>query len=121
MRARLDFARVFLPKPRLLILDEPFSSFDIHYTKIASDIIANSKATVLLATHNIEDIGRLTKRLLLLHQGRLVRDIEFEDLSEVGQTEEDGKVLSVTDFVQGLLENTGNKHKQIKKSYAIPT
>lgn len=120
MRARLDFARVFLPNPQVLILDEPFSSFDVHYTKVARDIIAKSKSTVLLATHNVEDIGELTKRIILIHEGHLVRDIEFEDLSEVGRTEKDGKVLSITEFVNGLLERSWQPRNNKGTSYALP-
>lgn len=106
MTARLDLARTLLPSPPLLLLDEPFSAFDIHAAEVARRMVERSRATVLLATHNLADIERLTRRLVLLHEGRLIRDVVFEDLSEVAPTEEGGKALSVAEFVALLLRQS---------------
>jgi ABC-type multidrug transport system ATPase subunit len=103
MAARLDFARVLLPDPPLLVLDEPFGSFDLHFAEEAKKIIRNTAATVILATHNLEDIETITERLILLHRGELIRDVTFTDLSEVAPTHNGKKTLSIVEFVQGLL------------------
>jgi ABC-2 type transport system ATP-binding protein len=106
MTARLDFARVLLPDPPLLILDEPFGSFDLRFAEEAKNIIKKSKSTIILATHNLEDIESITERLILLHHGELIRDISFTDLSEVAPTHVGKKSLSIIEFVQGLLRRT---------------
>lgn len=120
MAARLDFARTLLPEPSLLILDEPFSSFDLHFADEARKYIRESKATVIMATHNLDDIETLTERLLLLHRGELIRDISFNDLSEVAPTHMNKKTLSIVEFVQSLLRRTvstefGNNNSLYKK------
>ncbi|MDO8512255.1 MAG: ABC transporter ATP-binding protein [bacterium] len=106
MVSRLDFARVLLPDPSLIILDEPFGAFDLHFAEEAKEIIMKSKATIILATHNLEDIENMTERLILLHRGELVRDVNFTDLSEVAPTHVGKKTLSIIEFVQGLLRKT---------------
>lgn len=106
MVSRLDFARVLLPDPPLLILDEPFGAFDLHFADEAKEIIKKSKATIILATHNLEDIENISERLILLHRGELVRDVNFTDLSEVAPTHVGKKTLSIVEFVQGLLRKT---------------
>lgn len=116
MAARLDFARVLLPDPPLLILDEPFGSFDLHFAEEARKIIQKSRATIILATHNLEDIENMTDRLILLHKGELVRDVNFTDLSEVAPTHVGKKTLSIIEFVQGLLRKT----MVVERNYCEP-
>jgi len=116
MTARLDFARVLLPDPPLLILDEPFGSFDLRFADEAKKIIKKSSATIILATHNLEDIENITDRLILLHRGELIRDINFTDLSEVAPTHVGKKTLSIVEFVQGLLRRT----MVVERNYCEP-
>ncbi len=111
MAARLDFARVLLPDPPLLVMDEPFSSFDLYFAEEARKIIKKSTSTIIMATHNLEDIEEMTERLILLHKGEVVRDVYFEDLSEVAPTKVGKKTLSIVEFVQLLLRKAmANQH-----------
>lgn len=127
MAARLDLARALLPNPPLLLLDEPFGSFDVRFAEEARKIILGSKATVLLATHNLTDIEKLTGRILLLHEGHLVRDVFFDDLSEVtpGYIGKDGKALSIVEFVEILLRRSirqDNLYPQpLHRRHVVPT
>lgn len=105
MMARLDLARVLLPSPPILLLDEPFFSFDVQFVDEVQEIIKESRATVLFATHNLGDIEKLTHRIILLHEGRLLRDVSFEDLSEVAP-QEAGKLLTTREFVELLLRRS---------------
>ncbi len=122
MVARLDLARVLLPKPRVLFLDEPFGSFDIRFSDEARSIIQESGATVLMATHNIFDIEKLTRRLLLLHDGLLLRDIRFDELSEVSPVER-GKPVSIAEFVNNLLRHSlpaESPRKPLHRRHVLP-
>ncbi len=105
MIARLDLARVLLPNPPVLLLDEPFGSFDVRFVEEARAIIKETQATVFIATHNIEDIEVFTHRILLLHEGRLMKDVRFSDLSEVAPKGA-RKPLTITEFVQLLLRQS---------------
>jgi len=111
MAARLDFARILLPDPSLLIMDEPFSSFDLHFAEEARKIVLKSRATVIMATHNLNDIEEMTDRLILLHKGQMLRDINFDELSEVAPTHVGKKTLSTSEFVEGLLRRASITEK----------
>ena len=74
---RVAVARAVVGQPQLLIADEPTGNLD-HETAwdmmdLFEDIAAWGTA-VLVATHNVEIVTRLQRRVLTLVQGRLVRD-----------------------------------------------
>jgi cell division transport system ATP-binding protein len=74
---RVAVARAVIAQPRLLIADEPTGNLDMDTAwetmKLFEDIAAWG-ITVLIATHNVEIVTRLQRRVLTFVQGRLVRD-----------------------------------------------
>jgi ABC-2 type transport system ATP-binding protein len=59
--------------PELLILDEPTKGFDPVNRRLLMDIIEEQKragATVLMVTHQMEEVERLCDRVILLKNGR---------------------------------------------------
>ena len=59
--------------PELLILDEPTKGFDPVNRRLLMDIIEEQKragATVLMVTHQMEEVERLCDRVILLKDGR---------------------------------------------------
>ena len=74
---RVAIARAVVAKPPLLIADEPTGNLDQatawEIMDLFSDIAAWGTA-VLVATHNVEIVTRLQRRVLTLISGRLVRD-----------------------------------------------
>ena len=74
---RVAIARAVVSKPPLLIADEPTGNLDQdtawEIMDLFSDIAAWGTA-VLIATHNVEIVTRLQRRVVTLVQGRIVRD-----------------------------------------------
>jgi cell division transport system ATP-binding protein len=74
---RVAIARAMVLQPPVLIADEPTGNLDVEtawqITDLLEDIAAYGIA-VLVATHNVEIVRRLQRRVLTLVQGRLVRD-----------------------------------------------
>jgi len=74
---RVAVARAVIAKPPLLIADEPTGNLDMETAwemmNLFEDIAAWGIA-VLIATHNVEIVTRLQRRVLTLVHGRLVRD-----------------------------------------------
>ena len=74
---RVAVARAVIRKPPLLIADEPTGNLDMETAWGITDLLEDIAAfgiTVLVATHNIEIVTRLQRRVLTLVNGRLVRD-----------------------------------------------
>ncbi len=70
MRQRVALIRTLVLKPRILLLDEPFSALDFQ-TRLSvhediSKIIANEKKTTLLVTHDISEAIALSNRVIVL-------------------------------------------------------
>lgn len=72
MKQRLALARTLLPRPDLLLLDEPFTGLDDQAQTFLSEQIAQlqGKVTVILTTHELERAYRLCDHLLILKNGR---------------------------------------------------
>jgi ABC-type multidrug transport system ATPase subunit len=75
MRRKLLLARALLHRPRLLYLDEPTANLDIHSGGLVRRILRALVAegcTVLLTTHNMEEVEEVCDRVAILCRGRLV-------------------------------------------------
>jgi iron(III) transport system ATP-binding protein len=72
---RVALARALAPKPKLVLLDEPFSSLDAGLRESTRgevrDILASSGATALLVTHDQEEAMSFADQLLVMRDGRL--------------------------------------------------
>jgi tungstate transport system ATP-binding protein len=76
---RLAIARAWALDPEVLFLDEPTSQLDPSATRQIEEMIANLAAegiTVLMTTHDLGQAKRLSRRVIFLHQGRLMEDAE---------------------------------------------
>ncbi len=75
MRRKLLLARGLLHRPQLLYLDEPTANLDIHSAEVVHRILRDLTArgvTVLLTTHNMQEVEQLCERVAILCRGRLV-------------------------------------------------
>ncbi len=75
MRRKLLLARALLHRPRVLYLDEPTANLDVHSAAIVHRILrglAAEGATVLLTTHNMQEVEEVCTRVAILCRGRLV-------------------------------------------------
>jgi ABC-type multidrug transport system ATPase subunit len=72
MKQRLALARTLMPRPDLLLLDEPFTGLDDQAQTFLSERIArlHGKVTIILTTHELDRAYRLCDHLLILKNGR---------------------------------------------------
>jgi ABC-2 type transport system ATP-binding protein len=85
MRQRLLIARALIPKPRVLLLDEPTRSLDPVSARLLraflrDEICKRLGCTILLATHTSEEAFELCDRVAILNQGHPLAIGETEKL-----------------------------------------
>lgn len=73
MRRRVALAQALLGRPQLLILDEPTAGLDpeqrLRFREVVSQVAAEH--TVILSTHQTDDVAALCDRVIVLHEGRV--------------------------------------------------
>ena len=73
---RLGLARALVLEPEVLFLDEPTASIDPQNTAVIEEIILKlrqeARTLVIMATHDMEQVKRITDRVLRMEQGRIV-------------------------------------------------
>ncbi|TYB50850.1 ATP-binding cassette domain-containing protein [Nonomuraea sp. PA05] len=83
-RMRGDLAAALLHAPEVLVLDEPTIGLDVVSKASIRDFLLRLNAergtTVLLTTHDLGDIERLCRRVMLIDHGRLAFDGTLDDL-----------------------------------------
>ena len=75
MAQKLQFITTVVHKPKLMILDEPFSGFDPVNAEIIRKEILRLKeegATIILSTHNMESVEELCDSIALINKSKLV-------------------------------------------------
>ncbi|OGV54571.1 MAG: ABC transporter ATP-binding protein [Lentisphaerae bacterium GWF2_52_8] len=69
--------------PKLLLLDEHTAALDPKSAekiiRLTSDIVESKKLTTLMVTHSMPQAAALGQRLVMIHRGRIVRDISGEE------------------------------------------
>lgn len=85
-RMRCEIAASLIHNPKILFLDEPTIGLDsiskISVREFIKDINKERKTTVILTTHDTQDIEALTKRIILIGKGRVLLDGQLDDLKE---------------------------------------
>ncbi len=74
MRQRTSLARVLLPEPELLLLDEPFSNMDVESAQQMVELLAgfrHGNRTIVITTHQRELAAPIADWVLRLRAGRL--------------------------------------------------
>ncbi|MBO5355256.1 MAG: ABC transporter ATP-binding protein [Clostridia bacterium] len=92
MQQKLNLCLGLLPRPRLLLMDEPMIGLDPHAIKELKKMIEEMRAegrTVLVSTHMIDSIDMLWDRTLIMQNGHLAANVTREELEENGQKLED--------------------------------
>ena len=84
MRQRILLAAAVINDPALLILDEPTAGLDprerIRIRNLVSSISGNK--TVIIATHVVSDVEHISREVMLLGRGRLIRKAGTGELTE---------------------------------------
>ncbi|MBV9438604.1 MAG: ATP-binding cassette domain-containing protein [Candidatus Eremiobacteraeota bacterium] len=85
-RMRGDFAAAMLHDPKIVYLDEPTIGLDVVAKEAIREFIASVNrdrgTTVILTTHDLADVERLSRRIILIDEGTVIYDGPLERLRE---------------------------------------
>ena len=87
-RMRCEIAASLLHRPRILFLDEPTIGLDAVSKLAVRDFILKQNkthgTTVILTTHDMQDIEALASRIILIGKGKILMDGTLDDIRRGG-------------------------------------
>lgn len=130
-KTRANLAKSFINQPEVLLLDEATAGLDPHIADVTRKAIReiNEKhdTTIIITSHDMEDIDSLSDRMMFLHQGEILRtgtpdklktDIHVKVL-EVTVDEVNDKFEELIDHLEGELDGKTGKVKIEEEKHII--
>ncbi len=81
---RLGLAKALLHGPKLLILDEPANDLDpagiVEIRQLLLELTRQQGVTVFMSSHILAEVSRLAKRIGIIHNGRLLQELNINEL-----------------------------------------
>ena len=116
MQQKVQFIATMAHKPKLLILDEPFSGLDPVNTKVMEEEIHRMKdegTTIIFSTHRMEQVEELCDYIALINKGELMLEDEIYTVrkqfqKELYHLEYSGATTSLNQLSGVTLDHTGN-------------
>lgn len=97
-RMRCEIAASLLHSPRLLFLDEPTIGLDAVSKLAVRDFIKKlnkeHKTTVLLTTHDMQDIEAIANRVILIGRGKVLLDGSLDDMRQAARVDNLDQVVA---------------------------
>jgi ABC-2 type transport system ATP-binding protein len=115
-RMRCEIAASLLHSPKILFLDEPTIGLDavskIAVREFIKKLNSELNTTVILTTHDMQDIEALTERILLIGKGKILLD---GSLSELLKRSSNEKTLAIDYRKIGQKTPSLNQHMRLKE------
>jgi ABC-2 type transport system ATP-binding protein len=109
MAQKVQFIAAVIAKPRLVLLDEPFSGLDPVNAEVLKDAVLDLRqqgTTVIFSTHDMDVAERMCDFVFMIHQGRKVLDGTLDEIQ--GQYG--------NDVVRVRLEMNGSAEGEVKET-----
>ena len=102
-RQALTLLMASLKKPKLLLLDEHTAALDpktaAKVLELTGNRVEENELTAMMVTHNMKDAIRMGNRLVMMHEGRIIYDVEGEEK----------KKLHVSDLLEKFEQASGGE------------
>lgn len=98
-RIRVELLVTVLHQPQILILDEPTLGLDIvsknHFRELLLDLATTQQTTIILTTHDLQDVEKVCSRVVLMNHGKKLMDATRDEFK---------KLLTQQEMIQVKLE-----------------
>lgn len=120
-RMRCEIAASLLHQPKILFLDEPTIGLDAVSKLAVREFIRKQnrehKTTVLLTTHDMQDIEALASRVILIGRGRVLMDGSFEHMKQVASECQKDAIVKSADMIDTEHEANANLDRLVANLY----
>ena len=122
-RQRVGLSQALLPRPDILIFDEPTEGLDPNQRQDIAALIKDlgKKRTVIISSHVLTELSKIASRLIIIHKGNIVADDSPENLKKIGSNsqtiEMEVKGINVVSQIKKIAGVLGVK--QTKPNYFI--
>jgi len=86
---RLGLAKALIHNPEILLLDEPANALDpagiVEIRELLHNMALNWGITVFISSHILSEISKFTNRIGIIHNGRLIQEVDTIQLSRLCQ------------------------------------
>lgn len=122
-KQRLGLARALLHKPEVLILDEPTNGLDpvgiVEMRTLIKRLAAERGITVFLSSHILSEVQQLATRIGIIHEGRLLEEIGYDELRQRNRTYLELAVSDTKRAVWVLEEKCGVRDFAVREEGAV--
>ena len=123
-RMRGDFAAAMLHDPKIVYLDEPTIGLDVVAKEAIREFIARINAergtTIILTTHDLADVERLCRRIVLIDRGTIIFDGDVERIkNEYGTYRTLGRTLRASDDEPAARRRGTRKQRRLERALSI--
>ena len=111
MAQKIQFVVTILHKPKLLILDEPFSGFDpVNANLIKDELLELNKqgTSIIFSTHRMESVEEMCDYIALIHKSNKLIEGKLSDVKKQFRTN-NYEVGILSDNIEGLMYDLSQK------------
>ncbi len=115
---RVSLARALIVNPEIILMDEPFSNLDIisktKVRKLIKDINNELKISMLLVTHDIEDVLNLSDKMFILNSGKIQDSGKPKDVLKKPSSMDAAFLLGTENIFEGIISEIDEKNNLIR-------
>jgi ABC-2 type transport system ATP-binding protein len=125
-RMKCELIAALLHNPRVLFLDEPTIGLDVvsqqHVRSFLKNYNEKFNTTIILTSHDMDDIEALCERVILVDHGSIIFDDALDTLKATYITEKELVVTFTKDMTQQKLEKYGTikEHTPRRTVFSVP-
>ena len=115
---RVSLARALMVNPYIILMDEPFSNLDIiskiKVRKLIKDINKELNVSILLVTHDIEDVMNLSDKMFILNEGKIQDSGYPKDVLKKPSSIDTAFLIGTENILEGVISEIKPKDNLMK-------